>query len=98
MRIFQSQLEWEENNHGRQKEGGIFVGEGRGRENGSRITYGVRKERDTEGQENEWKYAASGQQGLGQPLESARYLRCERLSGHNGNDFSLNGQQWGDQV
>jgi hypothetical protein len=50
--MLQSQLEEEQNNHRRQREGGTWVGEGRRREKGSMIKYG-KGQRSTEGQKNE---------------------------------------------
>jgi hypothetical protein len=38
-------------------------------------------ERSPEGQHNEWKYATSGDERWGDPLESTRDLGGERLSG-----------------
>ena len=52
------------------------------------IRYRERQERDPEGQENEWKYAATESRRQGEPLESPRDLGCERLPGLNGDDIS----------
>jgi hypothetical protein len=35
---------------------------------------GGREERNPEGKENEWKYAACGSEGVGEPLETPREL------------------------
>ena len=51
----------EENNCGRQRERGTWVGEGRKKGKRSRIGYGARQERSPQSQENEiwkWKYKA----------------------------------------
>jgi hypothetical protein len=54
-----------QHNHGRQREGGTWVGKKRGKEKGGKIRYGERQERRPDGQKNEWKYAAVGSAGLG---------------------------------
>jgi hypothetical protein len=59
-------------------------------EKGGNIRYAERQESNPEGQENEWKYAAVG--GRGEPLESPRDLKYERLPGVSGIDLSQNAQ------
>ena len=59
-----------------------------------------RQDRDPEGQEKDWKYAAAVGgvyvcRGREDALESPRDLRCERLPKLNRNDLSLIVQQWG---
>ena len=49
---------------------------------GNMIRYSRREDRSPEGQQNEWKYAASGVGRLGDPLESTRDLEGEKPSGH----------------
>jgi hypothetical protein len=51
------------------------------------------QKRSPEGQENEWKYVASGARRWGDPLESTRGPRVDRLSGLNGGDLSQNAQK-----
>jgi hypothetical protein len=46
-------LKGEQNNHGRQRDGGICMGERKGRQKGARIRYVKRQGRSPEGQENE---------------------------------------------
>jgi hypothetical protein len=45
--------------------------------------YLSKQERSPEHQDNEWKYAALGEGEWNKPLESSRYLACERLPGLN---------------
>jgi hypothetical protein len=49
-----------------------------------------------EDQENEWKYAASGDGRREDPLERPRDLGWEGLPELNGGDLSQNAQQWGE--
>jgi hypothetical protein len=74
------------------------VGEGRWRVKGKHNqVWGQReKGRSPKGQDNEWKYAASGGGRCGDPLEIPRDLGCEKLSGLNGGDLTQNAQQWGE--
>lgn len=57
-----------------------------------------RQERSPEGHVNEWKYATAGITRCGEPLESPRNLRFERLPGLNEDDLSQNVQQRGDET
>jgi hypothetical protein len=52
------------------------------------------QERSPDGQENEWKYAASGGGRLEDPLGSTRDLADEILSGLSVGDFNQNTQHW----
>lgn len=56
-----------------------------------------KEERNTEIQENEWKYVASGGVRWENPLENARDSECERLSALNKNELSQNVQHWGEE-
>lgn len=68
--------------------------EGRGGEYGVRIKYrGGRQERSPEGQENEWKYAASRDRG--NHLERTRDPRGKRLSRLNEGILRQNAQHRG---
>jgi hypothetical protein len=66
----------------------MWVGKRRGKGMGGRIRCAERQERDPEGQENEWKYAAAGGGVKGESLGSLQDLKCERLSGVNVGDLS----------
>lgn len=60
--------EAEEINHGRQREGGTWVGEGKGGKKGNMIRYWRgEQEKSPGGQQNEWEYASLGvgEQGQG---------------------------------
>jgi hypothetical protein len=53
---------------------------GGGREGkGRRFKYGMREEKTTEGQENEWKHAVQGYGGREKTLVRPRDLGCDRL-------------------
>jgi hypothetical protein len=56
-------------------------------ERGAELGMGV-QERNTGGQENEWKYATSWDGGYRDPLESPRHLGYESLSGLKEGDLS----------
>ena len=70
----------QENNHRRQREGGIYVGDGewRGKGKHEQIWWGVQV-RSPKGQQNEQKFATSGAERLGDPLESTRDLGGRRI-------------------
>ena len=94
MWMSKTHLEGEPTIHGRQRERGKLVGEGRGEgKRKGRIEYGERQEGYPQGQENELTYAAVAVRRQGKSLGSPRDLGCERLPGLNGDDISQISQQ-----
>ena len=88
--MVQSNLEWV-TNHGRQIERRNWIVERR-KGKGSMTMYGGRQERNSEGQENETKYATVWRGRQGETLECPRFLRYERLPGLNKDDINRNAQ------
>jgi hypothetical protein len=77
--IPETHLEWEQNNSGRKRKRGNWVGEGSREEKMGRIRYREKREVNTGDQENEFKYTAVGVRGQGEVREHPRDLGCERL-------------------